>query len=130
MELQTCRKCGGAYPVNFFPVAGTINGKLYRRRKCNKCYVSMKGTRRSSIRVWFEDYKKTVRCQRCGLQDHRVIDFHHEDEDEKEDCVSILVMHACSMKKILEEIRKCSPLCANCHRILHYEEKRGLAQLG
>jgi predicted HNH restriction endonuclease len=27
-------------------------------------------------------------------------------------------------KEAAEEIKKCIPLCANCHRIVHYEEHK------
>jgi hypothetical protein len=29
------------------------------------------------------------------------------------------------LKKMWEEIEKCIPLCANCHRIYHWMEKEG-----
>lgn len=120
METQKCRVCGAEYPVDRFPLAGRINGKLYRRRKCQRCYHAVRIAHRRKVRAWFKEFKKTVCCQRCGLQDHRVIDFHHTGE--KKYTISLVASSsACSTKSILMELEKCIPLCANCHRILHYE---------
>ena len=66
-----------------------------------------------------KDYKKTVTCKFCGLDDHRVIDFHHLKDKTLE--VSTMVGCGYSWKTVLKEIDKCIPICSNCHRIEHYE---------
>ena len=55
----------------------------------------------------------------CGISDWRVIEFHHRDPSQKERAISDMM--GWSWEKIEKEIAKCDPLCANCHRILHYE---------
>ena len=62
------------------------------------------------IRSWFKEYKKTLKCSCCGDARHYVLDFHHVDNKNEE--VSRLVSNK-SKKKILEEINKCTVLCAN-----------------
>ena len=70
---------------------------------------------------WFNDYKSTLSCMKCGFTGHGVaIDFHH-DNDDKTDTVATLAGTTSSKKRVLEEISKCTVLCANCHRILHAE---------
>lgn len=78
---------------------------------------------RKSRRDWFLDLKKTLKCEKCGINDFRVLDFHHLDPSQKDIEVSYMVGFRSSKEKILEEIAKCQCLCSNCHRILHWELK-------
>lgn len=78
---------------------------------------------RKERRDWFQDLKKNLKCEKCGVQDFRVLDFHHKDPNEKDLEVSNMVRLRWSKKRILAEIEKCKVLCANCHRIEHWEEK-------
>tara|TARA_R100001530_G_scaffold58231_1_gene42306 strand:- start:532 stop:789 length:258 start_codon:yes stop_codon:yes gene_type:complete len=65
-------------------------------------------------------YKKTLNCSYCGLQDHRVLEFHHlKDKDES---ISRMVNTGYGWKRIQNEITKCIPLCSNCHRIEHWKK--------
>ena len=77
--------------------------------------------RRKNIRIWIEDIKKQMKCSRCGFGDYRAIVFHHIGN--KDRGIADMVKDAWSKKRILEEIKKCIPLCANCHYIEHYFEK-------
>lgn len=82
---------------------------------------------RKERRNWYHDLKKNLKCERCNINDFRVLDFHHTDPTTKEMDVSTLANASASKEKILEEISKCRVLCSNCHRIEHWEEKnRGL----
>ncbi len=65
------------------------------------------------------EYKKTLQCDRCGLEDHRLLEFHHIGDKDKN--VSKLVNHGYAWRRIEDEISKCIPLCANCHRIEHWD---------
>lgn len=65
------------------------------------------------------DYKKNLSCTHCGLQDHRVIEFHHVKD--KKYNISRMASRGYCWETILNEIKKCIPLCSNCHRIIHYE---------
>jgi hypothetical protein len=61
-------------------------------------------------------------CGRCGFADFRALEFHHRQRGEKDSNVSDMVRGAMSLENIRQEISKCIVLCANCHRIEHYEE--------
>ena len=67
----------------------------------------------------FQELKRALTCSHCGLQDYRVMDFHHLDEESKEGNISRLVKDGYSWKRIEEEMAKCICLCSNCHRIEH-----------
>lgn len=58
-------------------------------------------------------------CADCGLIfPHYVMDFDHLDKRQKISSINRMTsVHMYSKSKILEEIKKCELVCANCHRI-------------
>lgn len=85
--------------------------------KLNSDYYKQKTReKRKQIQKLLREYKDTVSCVDCGIKDNRIIDFDHID-DNKDDAISTLVTKGFSWENILLEIRKCEPVCANCHRI-------------
>ncbi len=81
---------------------------------------------RKERRDWYHNLKKELKCERCGINDFRVLDFHHTDPATKEIEVANLANSAAPKERILAEIAKCRVLCSNCHRIEHWEEKESL----
>ena len=74
--------------------------------------------RRRKIREMAVEYKDGS-CERCGY--NRCIDaleFHHNNSSEKDFSIS-RKGYTRSWAKVKEELKKCSLLCANCHRELH-----------
>mgnify|MGYP003339497367 CR=1 FL=1 len=69
---------------------------------------------------WFT-FKGTLKCTKCGFDHIAALDFHHVNPAEKENLVSKMVANGC-YAAAMEEVQKCIVLCANCHRIHHYEE--------
>ena len=122
-ESRTCRYCGQSKPIRQFPVALTTTTKVYRRRKCDTCHASAKYRRRRAVSKWFEDIKCTLSCRRCGNRDFRVLEFHHPSASDKEFAVADMVRSGFGRRRVLAEVSKCETLCANCHRIVHWEEK-------
>ena len=64
------------------------------------------------------EYKQTLQCEKCGLNDYRVLEFHHVGD--KDNNISSMVNHGYAWKRVEEEISKCIPLCCNCHRLEHW----------
>lgn len=133
METKICSKCKEDLPVEQF---STKKGKL--QSYCKSChkeyrqqhyidnkqkYIDKAAQYRKEFYKWFEELKKTLKCQSCGEDRYWVLDFHHIDSQTKDNEVSNLV-NTCSKTKVLEEIDKCKVLCSNCHRDLHYQEKQ------
>lgn len=74
-------------------------------------------TRQKDNVRWFrEEIKSKYSCAHCGENDPVVIDFHHNDPELKILPIVIMLKNGYGRKKILEEVEKCTPLCANCHR--------------
>lgn len=89
-----------------------------RREKIN--------ARRRELKKEWDAFKCTLKCTKCGFDHPAALDFHHEDPTEKEHNVNRLVSDG-RFKKAYEEIKKCIVLCANCHRVHHWEEKKNPA---
>ena len=118
VDSRKCRVCGDICPTNEMASAGIINGVQYYRYKCKKCYHSFKNKRRNRIAVQVAEYKKTLKCVRCGFSDYRALQFHHSKGDKKYEVAN---MAGFAFENILKEISKCEVLCANCHFIEHYK---------
>ncbi len=80
---------------------------------------------RPKLKAWLKAHKQTLKCTDCELDfkdQHWLCDFHHTDPSTKELPVATLVGLGASLIRIQNEIAKCIPLCANCHRTRHFKE--------
>jgi hypothetical protein len=78
--------------------------------------------RRKEMKDWLFEYKSNLKCSKCGFSHPAALDFHHLDPTKKE--ANINDMKNGGKEAMLKEIEKCIVLCANCHRIHHYEENK------
>lgn len=78
--------------------------------------------RKKQLRKEWHDFKAGLSCLFCGLSHPAVIDFHHP-ENKGETKVSHYARRG-QYKRAYAEAEKCQPLCSNCHRILHYDERQ------
>lgn len=92
----------------------TPNGKSYKRRR-GKIDSARK-------RRWISQLKFSSGCYFCKENHPDALDFHHKDPDTKLFGLRTVVSHGLAAVK--KEIEKCVLLCANCHRKVHYREKR------
>ncbi len=106
--------------------------RLYRKEwyERNKISEREKARERQTIRrkefkEWFKDLKKTLKCLNCGFSHPAALDFHHKDPQKKDFNLGAIGCTV-SKKRILDEIEKCVILCANCHRIYHYDENNDI----
>jgi hypothetical protein len=85
-----------------------------RWRRCRKCRSEMVSRARQRIKVKLVE-ALGGKCQRCGYNRCiAALEFHHRDPATK----SFGLGQGCnaSLKRCLEEAKKCDLLCANCHR--------------
>jgi len=71
-------------------------------------------------------YKTSKGCIRCGIIDFRCLELHHrnpETKDGRRETRGAVKMSG-SWEHIKDELIKCDVICANCHRILHTEERK------
>lgn len=79
------------------------------------------------LRVQWEKFKSTLKCVNCGASHPAIIDFHHVIHSPDNKKVHALAGNG-AYRAAMEEIKKCVTLCANCHRIHHYEERQAKKQ--
>ena len=75
---------------------------------------------------WFKMYKKKQFCKSCEMSFNdypECCDFHHLDPTLKKGNV-FQIVRSYTMATVMKELKKCIPLCANCHRKLHAKNKR------
>ena len=132
IEEKLCSDCQQWFPhtKEYFNSSGHRNkeGKLGLRGNCKACYYQKKNLGRDKkIREQYYSYKMSLNCSICGFPDnndlavhgdacYKVIEFNHRDPSQKFRNVSDMVPKF-SWDKILNEIEKCDPMCANCHRL-------------
>lgn len=118
METKICTKCKRELSINEFNWRSKKNGT--RRSECKYCHTKYMNDAISNKRNMVAQIKSMLKCQKCGEGRSYTLDFHHLNPNEKENTVARLVSNTSSITKVLEEIKKCAVLCANCHREFHY----------
>lgn len=97
----------------------------------NKSKVRERSSQRKrGLQIWFQEYKRDLKCSKCPENHPACLDFHHKNPDEKEYEVCFMASKGSSKEQILKEIAKCDVLCANCHRKHHYDEKMASRTIG
>jgi len=104
-----CRKC-----------SNEITSKNYYLNKDKHISQVKKNNiqRKIESRKVVDEFKKNG-CSVCSEKDESCLDFHHLDPKTKKHSVAKLANGTYSVKTVLEEIKKCIVLCANCHRKYH-----------
>jgi len=103
--------------------------KAYRRKYFQDHHERMTAQSLANsrkLREWFQDYKGKMKCSRCGQSFPDcpgIIEFHHEGEgaETRDHVISNLITKRVPLARLQAEIAKCIPICANCHRKLHYD---------
>jgi hypothetical protein len=90
----------------------------YYRNK--ESVLKYKRLRKKSSRLWFKELKKELKCNRCDESHPACIEFHHRDPNKKETSFKKAIDNGWSRARILKEVSKCEPLCANCHKKEHF----------
>ena len=136
MEKKKCSKCGKKKLLSEFSFKNKQKNIL--QSACKKCWIIIrkenyekdkqktidrnKRTKKRNL-IWFEKLKSNLKCNRCGEDHIATLQFHHIDPTKKEINVGVMI-NTYSIKTIKKEIEKCEVLCANCHTIHHYNERK------
>jgi len=98
-------------------------GKKYYEENRKKCVERNRAYQIKQKQKWW-DFKRTLKCERCGENHPACIDFHHinrNDPDKKH--VSKLIQNRL-YAQAYREVKKCVVVCANCHRKIHWDERQ------
>lgn len=130
---KVCKKCGVPLNEENSYSRGVRKGL---ENKCRKCSNEVKWARqkksvggpylyKKAKTQRFDSYKESLVCHDCNLAfkgQPWLCDFHHTDPDSKIDPRGISYMvRGGSWEKLMKEVAKCIPLCANCHRTRHHD---------
>jgi len=74
-------------------------------------------TMRTKRRQWFFEYKSGLSCVYCGENNPLCLDLDHIDRSSKRGIIATMITGGYAWERVMEEIEKCQPVCANCHRI-------------
>tara|TARA_R110002050_G_scaffold148487_7_gene274698 strand:- start:582 stop:1052 length:471 start_codon:yes stop_codon:yes gene_type:complete len=97
---------------------------IKRFNKCKFCISKETAEQKRKIYEWVDKHKSSQGCNVCGTTDERCLQLHHKDSSTKKHSVATLIGKGYIFKTVKEEVEKCEVLCANCHSIHHYEERR------
>lgn len=102
-----CKKCQSEYSKKHY----ILNKEKYKD----------KAKRHSAeYRDWIDTLKDGKSCEKCGESRKWVLDFHHKTADDKLFNISSMKRLQWGKARVIEEVKKCSILCSNCHRDLHH----------
>ena len=101
----------------------SVYGKTHYQRNREAVQARVARNKKLAKEKWIE-FKANTPCHHCGAVHPAIIDFHHIVRDGTQQSVNRMASDN-RWKAIYEEVKKCIPLCANCHRILHWNESRG-----
>jgi hypothetical protein len=139
METNKCKCCKETKPIKEFywrdkerkvpttycKECNKLNTKKWRKTpEGKKKFKSSRDVKITKVREWVNT-QRALGCERCEEKRFYVIDFHHIDPNTKKHTLGNQGMFG-SWKATKEEIKKCIRLCANCHRELHYLERKEL----
>jgi hypothetical protein len=112
------------------PIVHKEKHKEYSRKHYEKTKDATKTRTAKQSRTGkdkWDAFKSSLHCARCPQNHIAALDFHHINPEDKEYSVSKLISSK-MFTKAYKEIKKCIVLCANCHRIHHYEENSAKMQ--
>lgn len=129
--MKKCTKCKHSYPLEDFPPRKSAkDGRHYYCKFCMRLLMKDSyaknpeaiNKRNKDMRIKLmklvNEFRMEHPCICCKESEISCLDFHHVDSSLKESTVSELI--GCkSEKRLLEEMKKCVILCANCHRKFH-----------
>ncbi len=129
-KFLTCKTCGlQTQDYSKFPYSNKIlkdgSNSIYYKPNCNSCtYLKYekryKSNHYNKKRDVIDKYKN-IPCQDCGgIFPTCCMDFDHRENKS----FNIATGTSRSDKKLIEEIKKCDVVCANCHRIRTFKTKK------
>ncbi len=137
--MKVCSTCKQEKPLEAFNKKSTnVDGRERYCRDCHRArnrahYDDNKDAYKASARrfkreliEWFQAYKATLKCAKCGETKPWRLAFHHRDPKQKDLEVSQMVHLHRSRENIMAEVEKCDVVCHNCHADIHHAENRSL----
>jgi hypothetical protein len=129
--MKTCSDCSQEKTLEHFNYDKSRNRYLSVCKSCTA--IRTEAYRQNNKDKWKKSSKKhsekynqlilewkSQGCKKCGEIRTHTIDAHHIDPKKKDFMVGTVIR---GIKITKEELKKCIPLCSNCHRDFHHQEK-------
>lgn len=112
-QVIICKECKKELSLDNFRI---FEDRVYHT--CFNCAKVKRKEKYNNLTNKIIEYKKTLKCKKCGENRFYTFDFHHRNPKEKDFNISDMTRN--SFEEIKVEIDKCDCLCSNCHREFHY----------
>ncbi len=106
-----CKSCYKEHRKAYYVLHYEKYGDEYRKRA-----KTQRDNLRNIYRTNMLQFLSNKACVTCGESDVRVLEFDHLDQKTKSFSISQAVRLGYSWNDVLEEIKKCRILCANCYK--------------
>ena len=93
------------------------NKKNYAKNR--QAFLDKSADHKRRIRAWLKQYKDGMSCEICREEANECLEFHHRNPKDKRFSIAHAGSKGLSIPNIKREIKKCSCICANCHRKIH-----------
>lgn len=143
-DIRKCSVCFQNKSNNNYFYRDKMRGKLHSQ--CKECYIAKRqhtwqeyyykhGSKyrenalkrnklvKEKLHSKMLEYLADKKCEKCGNNDMRVLDFDHIIPSTKSFNIARAMNDRVSWKNILTEVNKCQILCANCHKIKTAQEQ-------
>jgi hypothetical protein len=121
---KNCSVCEKVKPISCFGVRKN-RGKTGFREDCKDCRHKIENPKtKKTLRQAKIDMVNFLgrKCIRCDYSYPEGIDFHHIDPSKKLFTIGDhVIRHPLKSQKYIDELKKCAPLCKNCHAEYHAE---------
>ena len=84
----------------------------------------MNKKRRHDLKKKLDKIKSKKKCEICGFDDGRALQYHHRKGEQKVTEIGNMANRGFTLENVIKEIDKCQCLCANCHQIFHHEQRK------
>lgn len=138
MPTKVCTWCRKRKPEEKF----SIRRDSLRQAHCKTChseyhrkhylanktkYIGYARARQKRLRRFIVEYKTGKRCTDCKRKyPHYVLQFDHLPGCVKKVHLANIHGRGWSLERIMEEIKKCDLVCANCHAVRTFKRGRRL----
>jgi hypothetical protein len=122
-ESISRKNMADALGINYYSVLNWCQANNFQRERTPDAtpYERLK-RRRKHLKLLAVAYKGG-KCLDCNFNScFAALEFHHRDPSQKD----ITPSKCKGWGSLKKEIEKCDMLCANCHRMRHYPEDKGL----
>lgn len=119
MKTKTCSNCNLKKSISEFYASKDHSQRVMCY--CKACFCKFTIERWINRKLAAIAYKGNE-YEKCGItlekSHYSIFEFHHKDPSKKN--YSWTKLRLRSQKDINKELDKCDLLCANCHRLIHY----------